>query len=286
MINIKGQEIITADGKLISSTIYLNTNIDAKSIVIISGAIGILQRYYTDFSRYLAENNHIVITYDYRGMGTSLREPIKSCNSWLHEWGEKDLNAVILWARKKYPTLKLNAVCHSIGGALFGLSENKNQITNMILIASPKGYWKFWPIKQKPYMFFGMFFLLPIISRIVGYYPGKLLKSENLPRNVACQWGRWGRSKDFILHQNGTNRHAEYRSYKGNILSYSFYDDEGFAPKKAVDALLNLYVSAKSKKRVHVKSADVNGMSIHHSGFFRAKFKKYLWADILGFFNS
>ena len=273
---------------VLSSMLYKEVddkNVDAptKSIVIISSAIGILQRYYARFAHYLAENGHIVITFDYRGIGQSLHTSIKKCTAWLHEWGEKDMDAVILWAHKEYPDVKINMICHSIGGVLFGLAKNKNLVSNMISIASPKGYWKYWPIKHKPYMILGMFILLPIVSRMLGYVPGILLRGENLPKNVARQWGCWGRSADFILCEDSVNRSAAYQAYDGNILSYSFYDDAGFAPRAAVDSLLALYTSAKYTKRVHVESASVGQMPIKHFGFFRERMKPYLWDDILNF---
>ncbi len=44
---------------------------------------------------------------DYRGIGASLRGPLRDARANLLDWGERDIAAVIAWISSEYPEAKL-----------------------------------------------------------------------------------------------------------------------------------------------------------------------------------
>lgn len=66
-------------------------------VVLLAGAIGVEQSFYQDYAAFLADAGFTVVTFDYRGIGASLRGPLHSVRANLLDWGERDIAAVIAW---------------------------------------------------------------------------------------------------------------------------------------------------------------------------------------------
>ena len=56
--------------------------------VVIAAAIGVPQRYYTNFAQWLAAHGYVVTTFDYRGYAESLHGPLKKARANLLDWAE------------------------------------------------------------------------------------------------------------------------------------------------------------------------------------------------------
>ncbi len=57
---------------------------------------------------------------------------------------------------------------------------------------------------------------------------------ENLPKNVANQWKKWGKNSDYILSEIPIEQTA-FNKLETDITAISIEDDQ-FAPKKAVNS--------------------------------------------------
>ena len=58
-----------------------------RAVIILNGATGVRQRYYSDFARWLAtEQDLACLTYDYRDFGASLRGNLRQARATMVDW--------------------------------------------------------------------------------------------------------------------------------------------------------------------------------------------------------
>ena len=242
--------------------------------VLINSAMGVRRRYYDAFAHFLAANGFNVVTFDYRGVGDSRNGSLRTDDASLRDWGLLDIPAAIDWIHRELRPRTLSVVGHSAGGQLVGLAPNAKTLERAVLVASQSGSWRLWPGLRK-YGLAALWYTMPLIARAAGYFPSKLLGlgSEDLPRNVATQWAVWGQHRDYLFAFNDTRGYGELRL---PILAVSFADDS-YAPRLAVEALLERYPAATIDHR------HVGPRGIKHFGFFRRGVCEELWADTVTF---
>ena len=280
MLTQKTYKIAAKDGYQLTASGFEDLEVTPSCLVIINSAVGVLRTYYQPFAKFLANKGMVVISYDYRGVGDSLNGPVDQFKGYMHQWGEQDLAGVIDWVKQHYPDLPIKCVGHSVGAQMVGMADNNHHIDTLVAIAGQNGYWKNWQGKEKLKIVLCMFLLIPVISRILGYFPGKILNGCDLPGNVAREWAYWCRNKHFIVDQKGQPKRQYFNRYNGKAIFYSFYDDIQFAPRLAVDALSSLYPAAQKTSK-HIEAGEVGERAIGHFGFFRSSFRKTLWVQIL-----
>lgn len=242
-------------------------------VLIVNGATGVRQRYYTRFASWAAEQGATVLTWDYRGIGESRPHRLRGFPGTMRDWGRHDLEGVLQFAHREWPHRPLVAVCHSVGGQLLGLAPSNQLLSRVVTVGSQFGSWQLWPAPRK-WAFAGLWYgLMPGLAHAFGYFPGALGIGADLPKGVALEWARWCRSREYFLAHGVTA--AGYARLKVPLLSYSFTDDP-YAPKAAVDALHSLYVGAELERR-HLSPLDAGAKKIGHFGFFRETFRSTLW---------
>lgn len=274
-MNLTHLKIPTRDSFQLAGTIY-ESGFNHK-VVIINTGTGILRRYYDAFARFLCNNKFTVITYDYRGIGESKPQSLRGFVATMRDWGQKDIASVIEWSRQKFKPTKIFMVGHSAGGQLIGFAANNHLIDAMVLVAAQSGYWGHWPLPQR-FGYAGLWYFMPVLANIWGYLPSKYLGlGEDLPRGVACEWAKWCRHPEYLFGYQHDFDVSYYAKLSSPILAYSFADD-AYAPKPAVDALLQSYSQARIMHR-HVLAAAVNVNAIGHFGFFRKTVRDTLWRE-------
>ncbi len=268
-------EIKTIRGYIVSNLYKSNE----KSILIITSATGVKQSYYKKFAEYISNNGITVITFDYSGIGLSLKEPITSNKSNISEWGTIDLEAVIKYTQGNFPDSKITLLGHSIGGQIIGFAKSSPTVQKVILISSQSGYWKFWEGFDTIKMFTNWYLIFPLLTKLFGYFPAKKFSGmENLPKNVAQQWSSWGRNSNYFLKEF-FEKDLYFKNIKTKITAISIEKDT-YAPKKAVEWLTKKFHNAKVKE-LHLKAIDYQSNEIGHFGIFREKFKNNLWKLLL-----
>ncbi len=267
----------TDDGYELSGTLFQPAEGRwSGKVLLLAGAIGVEQSFYKHYAAFLAGEGFIVVTFDYRGIGASLRGPLRSVRANLLDWGERDITAVIAWISSEYPNAKLLYVGHSAGGQLLGLARNNDHVTAMLMIAAPSGYWRLWKGRQRVFIGLLWFVLMPVMTRLVGYFPGRRMGlGVDLPPGVAFNWARWGRNPHYISDGQGRPIREHYRSFFAPICAYSFSDDS-YAPRAAVAELLSYYSDAP-REHEHLRPQDIGVRSIGHLRFFKENFRDALW---------
>lgn len=268
--------IRTEDGQDIFATAFLPTS-QPKAVAVIGSATAVARKYYADFARYLHEAGYAVYTFDYRGIGQSRPRSLRGYEARMHEWGMYDLEAVLKQVRRNHPDKKLVYIGHSIGGQIVNLAPESAHIDRLVIIGSQLTYWKLWPLKSQIWFLFLFGVAMPLLSKLLGYYPGKRLGlTKDLPKGVALEWSKWIFSKDG-LYSHFPDQIA--RQLNVPVLAYSFSDDP-IAPRKAVEGLLSRFAQASITWR-HLHPPHLGLKAIGHFGFFRKKFREILWPNIL-----
>lgn len=239
-------EITTDDQALLEATGF-DPETPPKAIIILNGATGVRRGFYARFGAYAAERGIAVITYDYRGIGGSLREPIGRCSARMRDWGEHDFPSVIAWTRRTYPGVPLFALGHSVGGQLFGLTAQAASLDGLIGIGAQSGYWRLFPSPVR--MWFIWTVLAPMLSRVFGYLPGWTGVGESLPGQVALEWALWCRSEGFFVESDGRPMATYFATISAPVLWIGIEDDS-LAPPAAVDWLARRFTSARMERCV------------------------------------
>jgi predicted alpha/beta hydrolase len=124
------------------------------------------------------------------------------------------------------------------------------------------------------------FVLVPVATRVFGYFPGKRLrKVGDLPRGVIGQWRRWCLNPDYAAGVEGPAVREGFAAVRLPITALSFTDDEMMSARN-IQALHGLYTAAH-KKMTRIAPADAGMKRIGHFGFFRAQSGEALWTRYL-----
>lgn len=268
---------IPSKAETLSATLFESTQ--KNSILIIASATGVKQAYYQKFAQFVADSGVSVITFDYNGIGRSLKKPIKKLKNNAADWGSNDLENVIRHAIEHYPDSKKVVLGHSIGGQLIGLAESSQKLDKIVLVAAQSGYWRFWKGMGRLRMWFNWHVLFPVILGAFGYLNSKKISGmENLPKHVANQWRTWGKHPDYIMSDSSISK-SYYSKVKTDITAFSIADDT-FAPLEAVEWMTQQYQNATTKS-IRLRPEDFQVPHIGHFGVFKVKFRESIWPLLL-----
>ena len=241
--------------------------------LLISSATGMLRKFYAAFSKHFASRGYTVLTFDYWGIGDSGGSPEElkknGCN--LIHWGANDQAGAVRFLKSLHPENNLSLVTHSIGGQICGFNPEHPDIDRILMVASQTGYWGLFRGWHKFKMWWFWHGMIPLLSPLYGYFPARHLGLfENLPREMAYQWSRWGKQPDYMMAFR--DDHYLFESLKMPILSLSFPADP-LAPPATVDWLAQQYPNAEVTRVHYTREGNHPG----HFGYFRPKFEKTLW---------
>src|SRR6478609_5321414 len=113
------EEIIiqAADGYRLSA-LYGATSFCDKGIAVVSSATGVKKEFYINFALFLVEQGYDVLLFDYRGIGGSAPVDLRSSSIYMHEWGIKDMNAVMNYLVTERNRASITWIGHSVGAQL------------------------------------------------------------------------------------------------------------------------------------------------------------------------
>ena len=275
----------TQDNFTIHGDIYKPDG-NIKGGVIINSATAVKKIFYEPFATFLANNGFVVLTYDYRGIGSSKpNSPSSEKKLTMNAWGKLDFDAVIQWAKNKFPQIQWHCVGHSVGGQLVGLAPNNKELESVYCVAAQNGYWKNWRWRDRFRVFAIWYLLVPFFTKVLGRVPGALLGGESLPASIAIEWARWCRHPDFIIDENNQPIREHFESLYIKMRFLAISDDFSFAPIKAVKALIGFYRNADSEYHL-VDSQKISNRNLGHFGFFKRANQDSLWGDALNWLND
>lgn len=273
-------KIKCSDGYELTGTLHRSGQPVDNGIVIICGAIGVSRKFYNKFAKFLTKKKFSAITFDYRGTGDSYFDQNYK-NLKLEDWGIQDINALVKYAGVQDFADKVFLVGHSVGGQLFCLSKNCEQLTGVVLIAASFPHWSRWPFPRNLLMFFFWYVLIPILSIGRTKFPTRLLglSNENLPVQFITRWGEWARDKDYVVSDRFNIDTSRFENLTIPILSFGF-DDDTYAPPKALKKLYH------SLKKAVIEEKDIRAKKIHpggigHFGYFKENCSESIWEETI-----
>jgi predicted alpha/beta hydrolase len=247
-------------------------------VAVISAAPGVPQASYQRFAAFLSLQGMAALTFDYRGVGLSRPASLKGFTASLQDWGTQDLAGAIDWLADRFEGARLFVVGHGLGGGLVGLADNNHLLRGLVGVGAGSGDWRLWPRPRRWGRALLWSVLVPALTRVCGYLPGRKLGLGDLPAGVARELARWCRSRGYVGAHLGKSVPDHFDDFRGRILAYSFGDDRR-APAAAVSALLGLYAQAGPVQRRHYAPQDLGLPAIGHGGFFRKECAG-LWPDL------
>jgi predicted alpha/beta hydrolase len=278
--------IAAADGFALSARLFAHEG-DARGSVLMNPATGVRKEYYQPFAEFLAARGWRVVTFDNRGVGNSRPASLRGFAARMQDWAELDAEGALRWmiddaAGSDTP---LCLVGHSFGGQALGLVPTARRLDAALLVATQSGYWGHWPWWQRPRVMALWFFVIPLVTAALGYFPARRFGlGEDLPAGVARQWARWGRHPEYLMRDGSPSWRRGYESLALPIRGIGFADDT-YAPQPSMAAILALYANARVEHR-HLAPRDLGVERVGHFGFFRERHREILWEPAAAWLES
>jgi predicted alpha/beta hydrolase len=271
--------VVAKDGLSLGADLHLPSESPPRAAVLLAPAMGVPRAFYRRFAEYLAGGGLAVLTVDYRGIGGSRPPGVRSLRGFsatMADWATLDLGAAARALRECFAGVPSLWVGHSLGGQLLGLVPDAADVKGALFVGSQSGYWGHWSGATRVGMAALWFGVVPAMVGTLGYLPMKALGSgEDVPGGVAREWASWGRDPAYV--GSDASRAAGFARVRAPMRAYALADDR-YAPKRAVEGLLDLYAGADKELRF-VRPRDVGAKRIGHFGFFRPGFEPSLWRE-------
>ncbi len=271
---IRNIDIRALDGRGLSATLYEPTRGAPEAAVVILGATAVPQRFYRHIAAWLAGRGLGVLTFDYRGVGRSRIEPITDDPATMTDWAVFDVDAAIEAAEEAFAGVPVVALCHSFGGQTLGLASGASRLRGAVAVGSQLPVladWQGWGRLRMAVLMGGV---VPITARALGYIPGWMGLSEDLPAGVMTEWATWLTSEHYLLdaHPQAARQFAEL-DVPVHIVALT---DDDFAPLSAVRTFRGVFRGATLEVK---RPQDIGRQHVGHFGLFRPACDGY-WPEI------
>ncbi len=275
---MRAEVIQASDGARLMVRIY-EPDSPSRGSVVIGGAMGVRQDYYAAFAQWLAGQGWRVSTFDYRGSGDSVPDTphgrLRGFKADLYDW-TRDYETVIDHAHAAQPEQPLYLLGHSLGAQLPGLLNNQHKVSGLLSVAAGSGYWRENAPQLKRIVPYFWFFLVPLATRLCGYFPGRRLKKVgDLPAGVMLQWRKWCLHPRYSVGAEGEAARQGYASVTFPVLALSIADDE-LMTLRGTRSLIGFYENAPREIQ-RIAPADLAVRRIGHFGPFRREHEALLW---------
>lgn len=275
---MRTEVIQVSDGTRLQARSYEPAGLSQGSVVI-GGAMGVRQDFYAAFAQWLAGQGWRVTTFDYRGSGDSVPDTphgrLRGFKADLHDW-TRDYETVIDHAHAAQPDQPLYLLGHSLGAQLPGLIGNQHKVSGLLSVAAGSGYWRENAPQLKRIVPYFWFFIVPLATRLCGYFPGRRLKMVgDLPAGVMLQWRKWCLNPRYSVGAEGEAARQRYANATFPVLALSITDDE-LMTLRGTHSLINLYENAPREVQC-VAPNDLSVRRIGHFGPFRREHEALLW---------
>lgn len=274
------ETIKTPDGATLVARLFLPDSAP-KAAIVISGATGVPQDYYTAFATYAVERHGFaVMTYDYRDMGRSAGEPVRQSKARMSDWGITDQEAARCKLREMLPGVPLRLIGHSLGGMTLPMQRDFDGVARITCVASGSVHYNDHPW---PYRFAALALWFgpgPIAAAIAGYFPGsKLGLGTDLPSGAYWQWRRWCTSRDTYGYEAGRRLPAKIWQETHLPVRLIAFSDDDLIPPPCVHRLAEHFANGKVDV-IEIAPSDVGLKRIGHIEPF-SKRNSAVWDHIL-----
>jgi predicted alpha/beta hydrolase len=275
--------LTASDGYALGAMHYACVGL-ARGRLIVAGATGVPQRFYSRFAQFVASQGIDVWTLDYRGIGLSRPPSLRGFRMDYMDWARRDLAALLdhVAAQADGP---IWMVGHSYGGHAFGLLPRHERIERFATFATGAGWHGWMPPAERLRVIFLWRVLGPLVVRANGYLAWSLLgMGEDLPRDVFYQWRRWCQRPNYFFGDPALPGLAEqFAKVSAPIRAINSTDDK-WAPPASRDAFMAAYRNALVEA-VTIEPASLGMATIGHMNYFRPE-AAALWQQTLDWLRA
>ncbi len=271
--------IVATDGIELAARVYEPVQKPSFDMLILPG-IGVPQRLFRHLGTWLAGEGVRVVTIDYRGMGESTVDPRAVATASLTTWARCDAVGALRFVEETGRGAPIVLLGHSFGGQAIGLSDEFRRVAAAILVGSGFGQARHWDGVTRVKIASYWRVILPMAAAMWQVVPPWVLLGQPLPRGVAREWARWGRTRDWLL-AHVDHAEARYAAFDRPIRAYAVADDD-IAPPRAVADLLRCFRQAPLE-RIDIAPRDLDLPSLGHVGLFRPGQAQLVWREFLAY---
>ncbi len=258
-----------ADGQRLQGHFFPARGDAAASPVLISPATGVRQQFYWRFADWLAAQGHATLVFDYRGIGLSLDGRLADSRARLVDWGKQDQVAALQWLLVRSGSPRVVLVGHSAGGQMIGLLPNHGCVERVVGVAASTGWFGGMRLAFSLKARLALRFLVPIGTLLRGYAPTAWLGlGENLPAQVARQWGQWCAAGGYATNAVRSGQAADFHAQVTTPLIVLHAQDDDIATAATVRDLLRT-LPASPRASLEVRPRDHGLRGIGHLDWFR-----------------
>jgi predicted alpha/beta hydrolase len=277
--NGKSASVMATDGIALAAHIYEPREKPIFDMLILPG-IGVPQRLFRHLGAWLAGEGVRVVTIDYRGIGESTVDRRAVATASLTNWARCDAVGALRFVEETGNGAPIVLLAHSFGGQAVGFSDEFRRVAAAILVGSQFGQARHWDGIGRVKIAAYWRFILPTAAAIWKVIPSWTGLGEPLPRGVAREWSRWGRTPDWLL-AHVDQAEARYAAFDRPIRAYAIEDDD-IAPPRAVSDLLRRFRQAPPQ-RIDIGPRDLDLPKIGHVGLFRPGPAELVWREFLAY---
>ena len=258
-----------ADGQRLQGHFFAARGDAVASPVLISPATGVRQQFYWKFADWLASHGHPTLVFDYRGIGLSLDGKLADSRARLVDWGLQDQVAALQWLLARSGAEQVVLVGHSAGGQMIGLLPIHDRVSRVVGVAASTGWFGGMRFGFGLKAWFGLRLLVPIGTLFRGYAPTAWLGlGENLPAQVARQWGQWCAAGGYATNAVRAGLAPDFHAAVRTPLIVLHAEDDDIANPATVRDLLRT-LPASPRATLQVKPSDHGLRGIGHLDWFR-----------------
>lgn len=250
----------------------------ATARIVVAGATGVPQGFYTAFAVYAQARGFDVMTFDYRGIGGSAPTSLRGFQVDYRDWARLDLAAVL---DRVSDDLPVHLVAHSFGGHALGLLPDPTVVSTMHAFGSGSGWHGWMPRAERIRVAILWNVVGPVVVGSKGYLAWKRLGfGEDLPLGVYRQWKHWCRFPCYWFDDPEISGEmgALFARVRVPITTVNAVDDRWASPA-ARDAFFPYYVNSELTTR-DLHPGEIGRSDIGHMGYFR-RGSETLWSSAL-----
>jgi len=275
------QYVAIASGDSRLAARFYSAGAKSTANLVLHGATGIPQSFYSPFAQWCATQNVGVLTYDYQDSAASRQEPMKVSRATMSIWGLEDQAAAEKKLLELAPVGPLWVIGHSLGGLMFPFRPYPERFVHMTTVGAGFAYVGDHPLAYRLRALAFWYLLGPLATAVLGYLPGKrLFLGADLPAGVYWQWRRWCTNKGFYRPEIGKALPEPNFGEQGfQLRMFGAADDPTVTPA-AVARYANAF-AAGTEEPVILNPEQFGAISFGHVGIF-SKRNATVWPTILG----
>lgn len=210
-------------------------------------AMGMAAKYYEPFASALNIAGFHVVLGDFRNHGAGSVTPRRGVDFGYTALVRGDCAQMVAFAKARFPSSALFIGGHSLGGhvtALYATLAPPGELAGVVGIAAGSVHYRGWS-GLGALRILALTQLAGVVSRVVGYFPGKRLGFAGLePKTQMIDWARTARTGRFEPRGDAHDYEARMREVSLPVLALSIADDD-YAPQSAARQLYGKLSRAK-----------------------------------------